>query len=311
MDTVAVTDHGNMFGAIDLYTEAKAAGVKLIFGCETYVAATDRHDRTNRRNYHLILLAKNDVGYKNLSFLNSKGYLEGFYYNPRIDKQLLREHSEGLIGLSACLGGEIAQTLEKNGVAAAEEVAKEYASIFAPGDFYLELHADADRRAGHAQRRAQADEREARHPARRDQRLPLRQPRRRGGARRADGDPDRQEPQGREAAQARRRQLLHEVAGGDGHARSRTSPRRSRTRSKIAERATSSSSSTRRTCRSTRCPTARRSTRTSRKLVDDGPRAPVPRAAERGIEVRSPTSIASAARPSSASSRRWASRATS
>ena len=139
MDTVAVTDHGNMFGAIDLYTEAKAAGTKLIFGCETYVAATDRHDRTNRRNYHLILLAKNDVGYKNLSYLNSMGYLEGFYYNPRIDKQLLRDHSDGLVGMSACLGGEIAQTLEKNGVAAAEEAAKEYAAMFAPGDFYLEM----------------------------------------------------------------------------------------------------------------------------------------------------------------------------
>ncbi|HEY6175296.1 MAG TPA: DNA polymerase III subunit alpha, partial [Kofleriaceae bacterium] len=139
MDTVAVTDHGNMFGALDLYGEAKQAGVKLIFGCETYVAATDRHDRTNRRNFHLILLAQNEVGYKNLSFLNSKGYLEGFYYNPRIDKQLLRDHSEGLIGMSACLGGEIAQTLEKNGVAAAEEVAREYASMFAPGDFFLEL----------------------------------------------------------------------------------------------------------------------------------------------------------------------------
>jgi DNA polymerase III subunit alpha len=139
MDTVAVTDHGNMFGAIDLYTEAKAAGIKLIFGCETYIASTDRTDRTNRRNYHTILLAKNDAGYKNLSYLNSMGYLEGFYYNPRIDKKILREHSEGLIGLSACLGGEIAQTLEKNGIAAAEEVAREYQSIFAPGDFYLEL----------------------------------------------------------------------------------------------------------------------------------------------------------------------------
>src|SRR3954471_23227639 len=139
MDTVAVTDHGNMFGAIDLYTEAKQSGVKLIFGCETYVAATDRHDRTNRRNFHLILLAKNDIGYKNLSYLNSMGYLEGFYYNPRIDKKLLRERSEGLIATSACLGGEIAQTLEKNGVAAAEETAREYASMFAPGDFYLEL----------------------------------------------------------------------------------------------------------------------------------------------------------------------------
>src|SRR5688572_16400670 len=139
MGTVAVTDHGNMFGAIDLYGEAKANDIKLIFGCETYVAATDRHDRTNRRNFHLILLAKNEVGYKNLSYLNSMGYLEGFYYNPRIDKTILREHTEGLVGLSACLGGEIAQTLEKNGVAAAEESAKEYASMFAPGDFYLEL----------------------------------------------------------------------------------------------------------------------------------------------------------------------------
>ncbi|HET9989228.1 MAG TPA: DNA polymerase III subunit alpha [Kofleriaceae bacterium] len=139
MPSVAVTDHGNMFGAIDLYTEAKAAGTKLIFGCETYVASTDRHDRTNRRNYHLILLAKNDVGYKNLSYLNSMGWLEGHYYNPRIDKGILKEHTDGLIGMSACLGGEIAQTLEKNGVAAAEEVAKEYASLFSPGDFYLEL----------------------------------------------------------------------------------------------------------------------------------------------------------------------------
>ena len=125
MDTVAVTDHGNMFGAIDLYNEAKTSGTKLIFGCETYVAATDRLDKTNRRNFH--------------SYLNSMGYLEGFYYNPRIDKQLLRDHSEGLIGMSACLGGEVAQTLEKQGIAAAEEVAKEYASMFAPGDFFLEL----------------------------------------------------------------------------------------------------------------------------------------------------------------------------
>src|SRR5947208_6338802 len=139
MDTVAVTDHGNMFGALDLYGEAKAAEIKLIFGCETYVASSDRHDRTNRRNYHLILLAKNDVGYKNLSFLNSKGYLEGFYYNPRIDKELLRAHSEGLIGLSACLGGEIAETLEKHGVAQADETAKENAAMLAPGYLYRDL----------------------------------------------------------------------------------------------------------------------------------------------------------------------------
>src|SRR5471032_458464 len=139
MDAVALTDHGNMYGMVDFYKRAKAEGVKPIFGCETYVSATDRFDKSERKNYHLILLAKNDEGYKNLQYLNSMGYLEGFYYNPRIDKKLLREHSDGLIGMSACLVGEIAQTLEKNGVAAAEEVAKEYAAMFAPGDFYLEL----------------------------------------------------------------------------------------------------------------------------------------------------------------------------
>ncbi len=138
MDTVAVTDHGNMFGAIDLYENAKKHGVKLIFGCETYVA-DDHRDRTSRRNYHLILLAKNKAGYRNLQYLNSIGYLQGFYYHPRIDKELLRENSEGLIGLSACLGGEVAQTLLKRGVAAAEEVAVQYRDIFAPGDFYLEM----------------------------------------------------------------------------------------------------------------------------------------------------------------------------
>ncbi len=139
MGAVAATDHGNMFGAVDFYTKAKSHGVKPIFGCETYVAASDRTDRTNRRSYHLILLAKNDVGYKNLSYLNSMGYLEGFYYNPRIDKQILREHSEGLIGLSACLGGEVAQTLLKQGIKEAEQTALEYKDIFAPGDFYLEM----------------------------------------------------------------------------------------------------------------------------------------------------------------------------
>jgi DNA polymerase III subunit alpha len=138
MDTVAVTDHGNMFGAVDLYENAKKHGVKLIFGCETYVA-DDRTDRTSRRNYHLILLAKNEIGYRNLQYLNSMGYLEGFYYHPRIDKKLLKERSEGLIGLSACLGGEVAQTLLKRGVSEAEEVAKQYRDLFAPGDFYLEM----------------------------------------------------------------------------------------------------------------------------------------------------------------------------
>src|SRR3954465_14120701 len=138
MKSVAITDHGNLFGALDFYQRAKAHGVKPIFGCETYIAP-DRLHKTERKSNQMIPPPKDQTGYKNLSFLNSMGYLEGFYYNPRIDKQLLREHSEGLVGLSACLGGEIAQALEKNGVAAAEEIAKEYAAMFSPGDFYLEL----------------------------------------------------------------------------------------------------------------------------------------------------------------------------
>ena len=138
MKSVAITDHGNLFGALDFYQRAKAHGVKPIFGCETYVAP-DRLDKTERRSNHLILLAKNEVGWKNLSYLNSMGYLEGFYYNPRIDKQLLRQHSEGLIGLSACLGGEVAQTIMRRGPEAAEGVARELQDIFGKGNFFLEV----------------------------------------------------------------------------------------------------------------------------------------------------------------------------
>jgi DNA polymerase-3 subunit alpha len=138
MKSVAITDHGNLFGALDFYQRAKAHGVKPIFGCETYVAP-DRLDKTERRSNHLIILAKNEVGWKNLSYLNSMGYLEGFYYNPRIDKPLLRAHSEGLVGLSACLGGEVAQTIMRRGVDAAETTAREFGDIFGKGNFFLEL----------------------------------------------------------------------------------------------------------------------------------------------------------------------------
>jgi len=138
MKSVAITDHGNLFGALDFYETAKKHGVKPIFGCETYVAP-DRHDRNERKSNHLILLAKDNVGWKNLSYLNSMGYLEGFYYNPRIDKALLRQHSQGLIGLSACLGGEVAQTCMRRGPEAAETAAREFEDIFGKGNFFLEL----------------------------------------------------------------------------------------------------------------------------------------------------------------------------
>jgi DNA polymerase III subunit alpha len=138
MKSVAITDHGNLFGALDFYQRAKAHGVKPIFGCETYIAP-DRLDKTERKSNHMILLAKDQTGWKNLSYLNSMGYLEGFYYNPRIDKKLLREHSQGLIGLSACLGGEIAQTIMRRGPEAAEGVALEFQDIFGKGNFFLEV----------------------------------------------------------------------------------------------------------------------------------------------------------------------------
>ena len=139
MKSVAITDHGNMFGAVDFYKKAKEHGVKPIFGCETYIAGNDRTDRTSRKNHHLILLARNQEGYHNLQYLNSMGYLEGFYYHPRIDKPLLKEHSKGLFGLSACLGGEVAQTLMHEGYERAKQVALEYRDLFEPGAFHLEI----------------------------------------------------------------------------------------------------------------------------------------------------------------------------
>jgi DNA polymerase-3 subunit alpha len=106
MKTVAVTDHGNLFGAIDFYKKAREAGVKPILGMEAYVAGEKgRKDRTERVGRHLILLAKNAEGWANLRYLSSKAFTEGFYYDPRIDKPLLKEHSRGPIGLTACLGG--------------------------------------------------------------------------------------------------------------------------------------------------------------------------------------------------------------
>ncbi|MBW2731853.1 MAG: DNA polymerase III subunit alpha [Deltaproteobacteria bacterium] len=139
MNSVALTDHGNMFGALDFYKGARANDIKPIFGCEVYITDRDMRDRSERRSFHLILLAKDQQGYRNLSFLVSKGYLDGFYYTPRIDKQLLRAHSGGLVGLTACLGGEVAQSLMQRGTSAAEEVIREYKEIFEPESFYLEV----------------------------------------------------------------------------------------------------------------------------------------------------------------------------
>ncbi len=143
MNSVAVTDHGNMFATIDFYKKAKAAGIKPIIGLESYVAGPKgRQDRTERIANHLILLAKNNEGYANLRYLTSMGYLNGFYYHPRIDKQILKERSKGLIGLTACLGGEVTSAAFRGDMDHARRAALEYKEIFEPGSFFLEIQSN-------------------------------------------------------------------------------------------------------------------------------------------------------------------------
>ena len=141
MKQVAMTDHGNLFGALDFYLKTKAHGVKPILGCETYVAQ-DRFDRSERKSHHLVLVAKDLTGWKNLSYLNSMAFLEGFYYNPRIDRKLLRERSQGLVALSACLGGAVSRAILYSGMETATEVAREYDDIMGRGNYFLEVQAN-------------------------------------------------------------------------------------------------------------------------------------------------------------------------
>ena len=140
--SVAITDHGVMYGVIDFYKAAKARGIKPIIGCEIYIAKrgmTDKVHGIDNENRHLVLLCKNEVGYRNLVAIVSKAWTDGFYNKPRADFDLLRAHSEGLIALSACLAGEIPRALAVGAYDAAKEAAERYLDIFGPGNFYLEL----------------------------------------------------------------------------------------------------------------------------------------------------------------------------
>jgi len=142
MDAVAITDHGVMFGVVDFYKAAKKAGVKPIIGCEVYVAPRTRFDKDaslDKSAGHLVLLVKNEVGYQNLIKLVSTGFTEGFYYKPRIDYDLLSKYSEGLVGLSACIGGDVQRLLLEGDLDDAEKMALRLKGIFSEGDFYLEL----------------------------------------------------------------------------------------------------------------------------------------------------------------------------
>jgi DNA polymerase-3 subunit alpha len=141
MPAIAITDHGNMFGAIDFYQHAYKHGVKPIIGCELYVAPNKLTDRTagGESAKHLIVLVKNAQGYKNLMKLTTAGYLKGFYYRPRVDKELLKECHEGLIASSACLHGEIADLIMQGNIKEAKKVARHYQEIFGEDNFYLEI----------------------------------------------------------------------------------------------------------------------------------------------------------------------------
>lgn len=143
MDSMAVTDHGVMYGVIDFYRAAKEAGIKPIIGCEVYVAPNSRFDREQTggedRYYHLVLLAENDVGYHNLMKIVSKGFVDGFYYRPRVDKEVLKQYHEGVIALSACLAGEVPRYISRGLYEEAVKRAKEYEAIFGKGNFFLEL----------------------------------------------------------------------------------------------------------------------------------------------------------------------------
>ena len=143
MDSAAITDHGVMYGVIDFYRAARAAGINPILGCEVYVAPGSRFDREagsgDDRYYHLVLLAENNQGYSNLMKIVSKGFVEGFYYKPRVDLSLLEKYHEGIIALSACLAGEVARFLTRGMYEEAKKAALRYQDIFGKGNFFLEL----------------------------------------------------------------------------------------------------------------------------------------------------------------------------
>ncbi len=144
MPALAITDHGNMFGALEFYVKAKNSRIKPIIGVETYVAPESRHDRSGKKGftdsgYHLVLLARNLTGYKNLIKLTSAAYLEGFYHKPRIDKELLKQYGDGLIVLSACLQGEVARYIHFNRYDEAEDVVRGFLDIFGNDNYYLEI----------------------------------------------------------------------------------------------------------------------------------------------------------------------------
>ena len=188
MSACAITDHGNLYGAIEFYTKCRDAGVNPVIGYEAYVAGTDRRekkkDEHGEQYYHLTLLAKNTVGFKNLVKLSSIAFLEGFYYQPRIDREILAAHADGLICLSGCLAGMVNQLLLRNHTKKAEDLVGWYRKVFGE-DFYLEIQNNGLRLAGRLQRGTDPHRHEEGRSARGHGRRPLPVQRRRDRPRRA------------------------------------------------------------------------------------------------------------------------------
>ena len=144
MNALAVTDHGNMYGAIEFYKEAQKIGIKPIIGVEAYIAERGRKDKEfgiDSKRYHLTLLAKNKQGYKNLMRLVTLANLEGYYYKPRMDKEILREFHEGIICMSGCMGSQLSQAVLADNTEKAEALIKEHQEIFGKENYFLEVHA--------------------------------------------------------------------------------------------------------------------------------------------------------------------------
>jgi DNA polymerase-3 subunit alpha len=148
MTAMALTDHGVLYGAIEFYKKATKAGIKPIIGCELYLTDTSRHNKEpgvdNDKRWHIIVLAENNTGYRNLVKLVTQAHLEGYYYKPRIDFELLRQYHEGLIVLSACLGGQVSQALLQDNEAKARTIVNQYVEILGKDNFFLELQQHAN-----------------------------------------------------------------------------------------------------------------------------------------------------------------------
>ena len=263
MPAVALTDHGSLAGAVELYRHGRKAGVKPVIGCEVYVA-DDR--KAQVKGYaHLTLLAESNEGYANLIRLASTGYLEGYYYKPRVDWELLAAHSNGVVALSGCLSGRVCKALEQGREQDAEAELARLVEIFGRDSVYVELQDAGLAGAAGGEPQARRARRSDRHPARRDRRHPLPAPRGRARARGAALHPVGRLARQPEPLEVRDRPVLLQDAGRDGRRCSAQLPRRdgahARDRRAVHRRRSSSSGSC---CRRTRRRTgATRSTTSS------------------------------------------------